>query len=63
MDLVKADYGESTNWGNDDPSVFVINNASVLQGEYQICNGYGIEKATKVLRVRYHSSFQLHLSD
>lgn len=52
MDSVAADYGESTNWGNDDPSVFVINIVYGLQGEYQICNGYGTIKATQVLRVR-----------
>ncbi|XP_006661724.2 uncharacterized protein LOC102701660 isoform X1 [Oryza brachyantha] len=50
IDSVTADYGESTNWGNDDPSVFIIDNISRLQGEYQICNGYGAEKASQVLR-------------
>ncbi|KAL5231878.1 hypothetical protein ABZP36_030654 [Zizania latifolia] len=50
MDTVTADYGESSNWGNDDPSVFVINKVGGLQGEYQICNGYGAEKASQVLR-------------
>ncbi|KAL5224209.1 hypothetical protein ABZP36_010848 [Zizania latifolia] len=50
-DSVTADYdGESTNWGNDDPSVFVLTIVTGLQGEYQICNGYGKAKATQVLR-------------
>ncbi|KAG8091403.1 hypothetical protein GUJ93_ZPchr0012g19705 [Zizania palustris] len=50
-DSVTADYdGESTNWGNDDPSVFVLTVVTGLQGEYQICNGYGKAKATQVLR-------------
>ncbi|KAI4988088.1 hypothetical protein ZWY2020_029718 [Hordeum vulgare] len=37
---VTADYGKSTRWGNDDPSVFA----------YQICNGYGTAKATPILK-------------
>ncbi|EEE50844.1 hypothetical protein OsJ_31274 [Oryza sativa Japonica Group] len=47
---VTADYGESTNWGNDDPSVFIVDMVGGPQGEYQICNGYGAEKASQVLR-------------
>lgn len=47
---VTADYGESTSWGDDDPSVFAVTKAGELQGEYQICNGYGTSKATPVLR-------------
>ncbi|CAN6293769.1 unnamed protein product [Urochloa humidicola] len=50
MESVTADHGEDTDWGDDDPSVFVTNNVGRLQGEYQICNGYGIIKATEVLR-------------
>ncbi|KAL6643018.1 hypothetical protein ACP70R_021199 [Stipagrostis hirtigluma subsp. patula] len=46
---VTADHGENTDWSDSDPSVFVINNVGRLQGEYQICNGYGITKATQVL--------------
>jgi hypothetical protein len=52
MGSVTADHGASTNWGNDDPSVFVVNNIYGLQGEYQICNGYSAGNATEVLRVR-----------
>ncbi|KAF0928397.1 hypothetical protein E2562_003215 [Oryza meyeriana var. granulata] len=48
-DLVTVDYDGSTNWGNDDPSVFVITRVGGLRGEYQICNGYGKTKATQVL--------------
>lgn len=51
MESVTADYGEEdTDWGDDDPSVFVANNVGSLHGEYQICNGYGIINATQVLR-------------
>lgn len=46
-----ADFGESTSWGDDDPSVFVVTMVRGLQGEYQVCNGYGAEKAAEVMRV------------
>ncbi|KAK1613741.1 hypothetical protein QYE76_019258 [Lolium multiflorum] len=46
---VTANFGESTTWGNDDPSVFAVTIVKGLQGEYQICNGYGKEKATQVM--------------
>jgi hypothetical protein len=49
---VTANFGESTTWGNDDPSVFAVTIVKGLQGEYQICNGYGKEKATQVMNVR-----------
>uniref|UniRef100_A0A0D9WEA6 Uncharacterized protein n=1 Tax=Leersia perrieri TaxID=77586 RepID=A0A0D9WEA6_9ORYZ len=48
--LVTADYGETTSWGDDDPSVFTVTKVLELQGEYQICNGYGTAKATPILR-------------
>jgi hypothetical protein len=48
-----ADYGQSTSWGDDDPSVFAVTKVGQLQGEYQICNGYGTSKATPVLKVRH----------
>jgi hypothetical protein len=56
MQSVTADHSEDTDWSDNDPSVFVTNNVARLQGEYQICNGYGITKATQVLRVRYATS-------
>ncbi|EMS48351.1 putative glucan 1,3-beta-glucosidase A [Triticum urartu] len=46
-----ADYGQSTSWGDDDPSVFAVTRVTGLQGEYQLCNGYGTAKATPILRV------------
>ncbi|XP_066378353.1 probable glucan 1,3-beta-glucosidase A [Miscanthus floridulus] len=49
MASVTADYGQNTNWSDNDPSVFVTNNVGGLQGEYQLCNGYGIANATQVL--------------
>ncbi|KAL6599025.1 hypothetical protein ACP70R_045889 [Stipagrostis hirtigluma subsp. patula] len=47
---VAADYGESTNWGDDDPSVFAMTSLGDMHGEFQICNGYGPAKAASVLR-------------
>lgn len=45
------DYREST-WEENDPSVFNMTVVSTMQGEYQITNGYGPEKAPKFMRVR-----------
>ncbi|TKV94074.1 hypothetical protein SEVIR_9G270200v4 [Setaria viridis] len=51
MASVTADpAGEYTDWSDNDPSVFLVNNVGNLYGEYQICNGYGIARATQVLR-------------
>ncbi|XP_052133779.1 probable glucan 1,3-beta-glucosidase A [Oryza glaberrima] len=54
-DSVTADYDGETNWGDDDPSVFVVTRVGGLQGEYQICNGYGKAKATQVLREHWRT--------
>ncbi|CAL9767214.1 unnamed protein product [Musa acuminata subsp. burmannicoides] len=43
--LVTADYPESTSWGDDDPSVFLMTKFGMLQGEFQVTNGYGTEAA------------------
>ncbi|CAM0958861.1 unnamed protein product [Alopecurus aequalis] len=45
---VTADFDESTTWGEDDPSVFVVN-IDAMEGEYQICKSYGKDKATQVM--------------
>ncbi|GJN20434.1 hypothetical protein PR202_gb07812 [Eleusine coracana subsp. coracana] len=49
MQSLTADRGVATDWSDSDPSVFFANNVDILRGEYQICNGYGITNATKVL--------------
>lgn len=46
-----ADYAGDGGWGDDDPSVFIMNIVGTLQGEYQVTNGYGPEKAPQVMRV------------
>ncbi|KAJ8771626.1 hypothetical protein K2173_026803 [Erythroxylum novogranatense] len=48
--LVTADYAGDSNWGDDDPSVFVMTISGRLQGEFQVTNGYGPELAPKVMR-------------
>ncbi|TKW24982.1 hypothetical protein SEVIR_3G086200v4 [Setaria viridis] len=48
---VIADYGEPTRWSDWDASVFLMTKVGQqLQGEYQLCNGYGTDKAAPVLR-------------
>ncbi|XP_057419357.1 probable glucan 1,3-beta-glucosidase A [Lotus japonicus] len=53
--LMTADYEVSTwedSWEDSDPSVFkmtVLTN-TVLKGEYQLTNGYGPDKASKIMR-------------
>ncbi|KAG8642885.1 hypothetical protein MANES_12G137500v8 [Manihot esculenta] len=49
--LVTADYGGSA-WEDSDPTIFkmIILADRTLRGEYQITNGYGPEKAHKVLQ-------------
>ncbi|KAF2323016.1 hypothetical protein GH714_032772 [Hevea brasiliensis] len=54
--LVTADYGGSVSgWEDSDPSVFIINIVRTLQGEYQITNGYGPDKAPKVLQDHWNT--------
>ncbi|KAL1357871.1 hypothetical protein HN51_009723 [Arachis hypogaea] len=47
---VTADYA-GTNWDENDPSVFRLNDkvANQLQGEYQLTNGYGPARAPQVM--------------
>lgn len=55
---VTADY-EGTNWDEKDPSVFRMNIVpdTTLQGEYQLTNGYGPDRAPQVMRVINFESF------
>ncbi|KAK2984209.1 hypothetical protein RJ640_006668 [Escallonia rubra] len=47
---VTADDGGSSDWGNQDPSVFTMHIVETLEGEYQVTNGYGPEKAPQIMR-------------
>nr|CAB3463454.1 unnamed protein product [Digitaria exilis] len=48
---VIADYGEPTRWSDWDASVFLMTTVGEqMQGEFQLCNGYGADKAASVLR-------------
>jgi len=50
--LITADY-EGSGWEDSNPSVFKINIVNTPQGEYQITNGYGPDKAPQVMQVRF----------
>lgn len=47
-----ADYEGKSDWGENDPSVFIMNMFGRLQGEVQLTNGYGPLKAPQIMRVR-----------
>ena len=49
---VTADFAENSEWGDNDPSVFVMKNSGGLQGEFQVTNGYGPQRAPQIMRVR-----------
>ncbi|KAK7247451.1 hypothetical protein RIF29_42334 [Crotalaria pallida] len=54
--LVTADY-EGSDWDDSDPSVFnmTILTGRSLNGEYQITNGYGPDKAPKIMRDHWNT--------
>lgn len=54
--LVTADY-QGTSWEDSDPSVFRLKIVKTLQGEYQLTNGYGSDRAPQVMRVRNPMNF------
>ena len=50
--LVTADCAENSEWGDSDPSIFVMKNSGGLQGEFQVTNGYGPQRAPQIMQVR-----------
>lgn len=46
-----ADVSKVRGWGDDDPTVFVMTIAAMMQGEFQVTNGYGPRKAPQVMKV------------
>ncbi|XP_076890801.1 putative glucan 1,3-beta-glucosidase A [Bidens hawaiensis] len=50
QDLVTADSKGDGQWGGGDPSVFEMTIVRILQGEYQVTNGYGPLKAPQVMK-------------
>ncbi|XP_027366047.1 probable glucan 1,3-beta-glucosidase A [Abrus precatorius] len=54
--VVLANY-EGSSWEDSDPSVFKMNvlTDNVLRGEYQITNGYGPDRAPKIMREHWNS--------
>ncbi|KAI4389213.1 hypothetical protein MLD38_001462 [Melastoma candidum] len=49
-ELVAADCEDKACWVDDDPSVFSITITKKLEGEFQVTNGYGLEKAEQIMR-------------
>lgn len=49
-ELVTADFAGNSEWGDNDPSVFVTNTSGGLQGEFQVTNGYGPDRAPQIMR-------------
>ncbi|KDO47043.1 hypothetical protein CISIN_1g046395mg [Citrus sinensis] len=52
---VTADYKGPSTWEENDPSVFNMTIVSTMHGEYQITNGYGPDKAAKLMRDHWKS--------
>lgn len=50
-ELVTADSKGLNGWGEDDPSVFVMEMTGRLEGDYQLTNGHGPDKAPQIMRV------------
>ncbi|KAK9741075.1 hypothetical protein RND81_03G079500 [Saponaria officinalis] len=50
QNLVTADYTGDGDWGDNNPSVFVMTVVKTFHGEYQLTNGYGPDKAPQVLK-------------
>ncbi|XP_028763803.1 probable glucan 1,3-beta-glucosidase A [Neltuma alba] len=53
--VVSADFQGSTNWEDGDPSVFRMTIVKTLQGEYQITNGYGPDRAPQVMQNHWNT--------
>ncbi|KAL0361649.1 UNVERIFIED_CONTAM: hypothetical protein Sradi_3849400 [Sesamum radiatum] len=50
-DSVRGDYGGSADdWSDQNPSVFQMSIVGTLQGEFQLTNGYGPDKAPSVMK-------------
>lgn len=54
-DLVTADNGGNGGWGDDDPSVFIMQTSGRLEGEFQVTNGYGPIMAPQVMREHWRT--------
>ncbi|GMI67910.1 hypothetical protein HRI_000460300 [Hibiscus trionum] len=52
--LVTADYTGS-GWDDGDPSVFKMTIVNILEGEFQITNGYGPDRAPQVMQDHWNS--------
>ncbi|KAE8709442.1 Detected protein of unknown function [Hibiscus syriacus] len=52
--LVNAEYTGSS-WDDGDPSVFKMTIVNTLQGDFQITNGYGPDKAPEVIQDHWNT--------
>ncbi|GMY11317.1 probable glucan 1,3-beta-glucosidase A [Fagus crenata] len=52
--LITADY-QGSGWEDSNPSVFKMTIVKTLEGEYQITNGYGPEKASQVMQEHWNT--------
>ncbi|KAL2343032.1 hypothetical protein Fmac_004317 [Flemingia macrophylla] len=54
--VVLANY-QGSSWDDSDPSVFKMNvlTGTIIRGEYQITNGYGPDKAPKIMRDHWNT--------
>ena len=50
-----ADFAGNSEWGDNDPSVLVIKISGGLQGEFQVTNSYGSQRAPQIMWVRLQS--------
>lgn len=54
-ELVTADFAGTSEWGDNDPSVFVLSTAGGLQGEFQVTNGYGPQRAPQIMKNHWNT--------
>lgn len=58
-----ADSKGDGDWGDDDPSVFKCSIGARLQGEFQVTNGYGSDRAPQVMRVSSFCKLNIYVSN
>ncbi|QCE00519.1 glucan 1 [Vigna unguiculata] len=54
-DVVSADASTVNSWGDDDPSVFVMTIAGMMEGDFQLTNGFGPTKAPQVMKEHWNT--------
>ncbi|KAG4966109.1 hypothetical protein JHK85_041084 [Glycine max] len=54
-ELVIADVSNANGWGDDDPTIFEMTIVATLQGEFQLTNGYGPNKAPEIMKEHWNT--------